>query len=544
MCPTLSYDSVSSIKPQFDSAPIVAGPNGEPAYKVTTSSGEKTFTAQEITTKYLASLIGQASDFLGRPIDAAVISVPSFFTSEQYSALEKAAKDAAGVKVLQFLHEPAAAAVAYNLTVPTLSTSSGEATAPASKTSQDRNVVVLDVGATTTTATVVAARQGTYVPLSVERQSSLGGEQFDESLINFFSKEFTKKTKAKLDPSNHRAMMKLRLACETVKRTLSASTSANCSIESLSEGLDFSGSINRTRFDLLSSKIYEGILDVVKEALKQADLDVLQVQEVSAGQCDSQIPDRATLSNMTTSYNFQVILVGGTCKNPTIADKLSALFPESTQISSQIDADQVIAKGCALQAAALSSLSPEEAAYVSAESSLSDPIISSQKATSKPIGILVPAPTSNGSSSSNPAVVDGKIFVTVIEANTPLPARRIVELPFGKDAKNVKIPLYEGAEEVHVEAPPAAEKKAPNGDAGSDDDYSDDEEDEEVRTLVVKPTTQLANIVVPVKGSGKSDTVRLTIIVDKDGKTHVEACQTGSSEVQKVELLEERKETS
>lgn len=195
----------------------------------------------------------------------------------------------------------------------------------------------------------------------------------------------------------------------------------------------------------------------------------------------------------------------------------------------------MIAKGCALQAAAISQLSSEEAAYISStSSSLSDPIISSQKVISKPIGLLVPAPASNGSSSSsNPAVIDGKIFVTIIEANTPLPARRIVELPFAKNASSVKIPIYEGAEEVHVEAPPAAEKKTPNGGAGSDDDYSDDEEDEEVRTLVIKPTTQLANVVVPVKGSG---TVRVTIIVDKDGKTHVEAAQTGSSEVQKVEL--------
>jgi heat shock protein 1/8 len=194
----------------------------------------------------------------------------------------------------------------------------------------------------------------------------------------------------------------------------------------------------------------------------------------------------------------------------------------------------VIAKGCALQAAAISQLSSEEAAYISSTSSLSDPIISSQKAIAKPIGLLVPAPASNGSSSSsNPAVIDGKIFVTVVEANTPLPARRIVELPFPKGASSVKIPVYEGAEAVHVEAPPAATKKAPNGGAGSDDDYSDDEEDEEVRTLVIKPTTQLANVVVPVKGSG---TVRVTIIVDKDGKTHVEAAQTGSSEVQKVEL--------
>jgi heat shock protein 1/8 len=509
-----SYDSVSSTKVQFDSAPLVKGPNGEPAFKVKTHEGEKIFTAQEITTKYLSSLIGFASDYLGRPIDAAVFAVPSFFTPEQYSALEKAAKDAAGVNVLQFLQEPAAAAVAYNLTVPNLTTSAGEATAPVSKSSLDRNVVVLDVGATTTTATVLAAREGAYVPLAVERNSSLGGESFDEGLITFFSKEFTKKTKAKLVPSNHRAMMKLRLACETVKRTLSASTSAACSIESLSEGLDFSGSINRTRFDLLSSNVYEGIIDVVRKALSSANLDSLQVQEV--------------------------ILVGGTCKNPTVADKLSAFFPENTSISTQVDADQAIAKGCALQANLLTKLNAEEAKYISSSSSLSDPIISNQQVTSAPIGLLVPAPSANGSSSSsapNPAVIDGKIFVTIIEANTPLPARRIFELPFAKSASNVKLAIYEGAESIHVEAPPAKDAKKSNGNAASDDedDYSDDE-DEEIKTLVTKPTTQLANIVIPVKGSGKQDTVRLSIVVTKDGKVEIEAGQTGSSDVQKVQL--------
>lgn len=192
----------------------------------------------------------------------------------------------------------------------------------------------------------------------------------------------------------------------------------------------------------------------------------------------------------------------------------------------------MIAKGCALQASAITKLSADEQAYISSTSSLSDPIISSQKVTSKPIGLLVPASTSNGAASS-PHIVDGKIFVTVLEANTPLPARRIVELPYAKDASNVKIPVYEGQEDVHVEAPPAKAAKPANGDAGSDDDFSDDEEEEETRTAYVKPTTQLANIVVPVKGAG---TVRLTIIVDKDEKVHFEAAQTGSAEAQKVDL--------
>ena len=221
-------------------------------------------------------LIGFASDFLGRKIDAAVVGVPSNFSEAQISALQKAVEEAAkGIKVLQFLHEPASAAVAYHLTVPV----EDDALTP-SRTTQDRNVVVVDVGATTTTTTVLAARSGLYIPLATVREAGLGGEALDEQLIQFFSKEFTKKTKVKVDASNHRAMMKLRLSCEIVKRTLSASTSANCSIESLAEGMDFSGSINRSRFDLLAAKVYAGITENVKKALAEAQLEPLQVQEV------------------------------------------------------------------------------------------------------------------------------------------------------------------------------------------------------------------------------------------------------------------------
>lgn len=257
------------------SAPLVSGTDGSPAFKVSIKDVEKTLTAQEISTRYLSMLIGFASDFLGRTIDAAVLAIPEDFSEDQCKALEKACNESANLKVLQFLHESAAACVAYGVTVPAIEGGFG-----ASKTSQDRNVVVLDVGATSTTVTVLAAREGIYVPLSSVRDPNLGGESFDTTLISFFSKEFTKKTKVTLEKSNHRANMKLRLACEVTKRTLSASNSATCSVESLAEGLDFSGSINRSRFDLLSAKIYESISERILEALKKSDLDPLQVQEV------------------------------------------------------------------------------------------------------------------------------------------------------------------------------------------------------------------------------------------------------------------------
>merc|ERR1712093_171735 len=499
-----SYDDVKSLKPQFDSAPIVSGPNDAPSYQVSVKDKETTLTAQDMTTKYLTTLIGFASDFLGRKIDSAVMSVPEAFSKQQRDALEKACEDAAGVKVLQFISEPAAAALAYGLTLPATSNTE-EITR--STVSQDRNVVVLDVGATTTTSTLLAARSGLYVPLASTTTEKLGGESFDEQLISFISKEFLKKNKGlQLEPSNHRAMMKLKLSCEVTKRTLSASTTATCSIESLVDGVDYSGSINRSRFDLISAKVYKGIEENIKETLKKADVDPLQVQEV--------------------------LLIGGTCKNPTLSERVSFIFPETTLITSQIEADEVIAKGAVLQALALTKLTEDEQKYVKIADNKTSITAEQSPVLSKPIGLLVPAPQTNGNSSSNPSVADGKVFVTVLEANTPLPARRIVELPFPSSAKSVKLSLSEGEESIHVQA---GEKRAPSGD---EDDEDEDEED--VRTKAIKPTSALAELVVKVSPgkSAKENLVKLTVIVTKDSKVEIEAGQVNAADadVQKLQL--------
>ena len=224
----------------------------------------------------------------------------------------------------------------------------------------------------------------------------------------------------------------------------------------------------------------------------------------------------------------QVVFIGGTCKNPTIADRVALLFPESTLISTEVDPDQAIARGCVLQARAIASLSKEDGSYAASSSSLSSE--RSQTLTS-PIGLMVPTPAD---SRNSPGVVDGKIFVTVLEANTPLPARRIVDLPFGKDSKSVLLSLHEGKEEVHVE--PAAQK-APA--AKGDDSDDEDEEEEDTRTLVIKPTSALAELVVKTSAGAKKEenVVRLVVIVRKDGKMEIEARQaTEGAEVQKVEL--------
>lgn len=146
--------------------------------------------------------------------------------------------------------------------------------------SVDQNVVVVDVGGSSTTVSVFAVRDGLFAPLASSTDASLGGDLYDAKLMDWFGKEFTKKTRIPIEASNHRALTKLRLAVEVTKKSLSASNSAPCSVESLADGMDFHGSINRTRFDLLSGSVNDKIVAKVEATLAEAKLDPLHIQEV------------------------------------------------------------------------------------------------------------------------------------------------------------------------------------------------------------------------------------------------------------------------
>ena len=198
------------------------------------------------------------------------MAIPSDFTPVQVIALKKAAKEA-GIRVLQTISETSASLTAYHSTL----------IAELSATNNlDRNAIVLDVGGTSTNVAVVAIRDGLFTTLGNVTDSTLGGNLFDEKLMDWFGKEFTKKTKVPLEASNHRALMKLRLAVEVTKKSLSASNSAPCSVESLAEGMDFHGTINRMRFDLLAGTIYGRIIKNVEAVLEKSGVDALNISEV------------------------------------------------------------------------------------------------------------------------------------------------------------------------------------------------------------------------------------------------------------------------
>ena len=484
------------------SAPVIDS-NGVPAFNVAIDDKQTTLTVHDVAVRFLRSLFLTAKDFLsGVPIAGAVLSVPHWYAAPQIAALKHAATEA-GLIVLQTISAPAAALAAYGLTSPQPQAKlpahpdgvEGEPY-PAAK-QLDRNVVVLDVGGTSTDVTVVAARAGLYSALASTHDATVGGVSLDHALIQFFAKEFTKKTKITIQDADKRAWAKLRNEAEFTKRALSASNSAQCSVESLAEGIDFTGSINRMRFDMLAGASYAKIVANVEKALAQAALDASQVDEV--------------------------ILAGGSARLTGLSDRLSFVFPESTHITASIDADQVVARGCAVQAQAIAA-TPDEAPERKFLLSLpAQPVSSlaelSTKATSKPLGLVIPAPAQ----ADDKLVVDGKLFVTLLPANTPLPARRAYRLPVASGAESVVLRLETGTPAVRVDE---IKPEEPEPEQLEEDD--EPLEPEQVKTAYVKPDGKaVVELVVPLASKGAKK-VQVDIEIDANNKLSVAAKEEGA----------------
>jgi molecular chaperone DnaK (HSP70) len=293
-------------------AAAIVDKDGKVGYTVSLGEDKnQTFTAKEISAKYLKHLRESAEAFLGNPITGAILSVPSYFTEEQREELKQAAADA-GIKVIQLIHESAAAALAY-----------GIGHNSSSKDPQDKTVVVCDMGAHSFDVTVLNVRSGIYSILATAHDTKLGGASFDENLLNHFTAEFKKKNKIDIS-DNKKALAKLRAACEVTKKSLSSANSAPCFVESLADGLDFHTTINRLRFEMLSKNVFSSALKVIEEVLNKSDLDASEVDEV--------------------------IMVGGSSRIPKLSSKFREVFShDNTKIRSELEPDEVVATGCAIQ---------------------------------------------------------------------------------------------------------------------------------------------------------------------------------------------------
>ena len=283
---------------------------GKPNIQVEYKGETKVFTPEEISSMVLVKMKEVAEGFLGGTVKDAVVTVPAYFNDSQ----RQATKDAgliAGLNVLRIINEPTAAAIAYGLDK---KGSKGE-----------HNVLIFDLGGGTFDVSLLTIDEGIFEVKATAGDTHLGGEDFDNRLVNFFIQEFKRKTKKDIS-GNQRALRRLRTACERAKRTLSSSAQTSIEIDSLYEGIDFYTSITRARFEELCADLFRSTLDPVEKVLKDAKIDKSQVEEI--------------------------VLVGGSTRIPKV-QKLVSDFFNGKELNKSINPDEAVAYGAAVQAAIL-----------------------------------------------------------------------------------------------------------------------------------------------------------------------------------------------
>ncbi|XP_069775833.1 heat shock cognate 71 kDa protein-like [Narcine bancroftii] len=287
----------------------VLSDSGKPKVRVEYKGEKKTFYPEEISSMVLTKMKEIAEAYLGSSVTNAVITVPAYFNDSQ----RQATKDAgviAGLNVLRVINEPTAAAIAYGLD---------------KKGKGECNVLIFDLGGGTFDVSILSIDDGIFEVKSTAGDTHLGGEDFDNRMVNHFIEEFKRKYKKDIS-QNKRAVRRLRTACERAKRTLSSSSQASIEIDSLFEGIDFYTSITRARFEELNSDLFRGTLEPVEKALRDAKLDKSQIQEI--------------------------VLVGGSTRIPKIQKLLQDFF-NGRELNKSINPDEAVAYGAAVQAAIL-----------------------------------------------------------------------------------------------------------------------------------------------------------------------------------------------
>ncbi|NWX23321.1 HSP70 protein, partial [Aegotheles bennettii] len=289
----------------------VVNEGGKPKVQVEYKGEMKTFFPEEISSMVLTKMKEIAEAYLGRKVQNAVITVPAYFNDSQRQAT-KDAGTITGLNVMRIINEPTAAAIAYGLDKK--GTRAGE-----------KNVLIFDLGGGTFDVSILTIEDGIFEVKSTAGDTHLGGEDFDNRMVNHFVEEFKRKHKRDI-AGNKRAVRRLRTACERAKRTLSSSTQASIEIDSLYEGIDFYTSITRARFEELNADLFRGTLEPVEKALRDAKLDKGQIQEI--------------------------VLVGGSTRIPKIQKLLQDFF-NGKELNKSINPDEAVAYGAAVQAAIL-----------------------------------------------------------------------------------------------------------------------------------------------------------------------------------------------
>ncbi|XP_058779008.1 heat shock 70 kDa protein 18-like [Vicia villosa] len=291
---------------------VIGDLNDKPMIVVNYNDEEKHFAAEEISSMVLAKMREIAEAYLGSIVKDVVITVPAYFNNSQRQSTRDAGV-IAGLNVMRIINEPTAAAIAYGLHMKPFNHGR-------------RNVFIFDLGGGTLDVSILTIEKGDIQVKAIAGDTHLGGQDFDNTVVNHFVKEFLRKHRIDIS-GDRRSVRKLKNACEKAKRILSSTTETTIEIDSLNQGIDFYSTISRAKFDELNKNHFKKCMEIVEKCLKD--------------------------SGMEKSSIHDVVLVGGSTRIVKVQELLRDFF-EGKQLCKSINADEAVAHGAAVHASILS----------------------------------------------------------------------------------------------------------------------------------------------------------------------------------------------